>query len=105
MVPHTTATVILDFLVTFVRWQLSNFLHTYPAEIFPTRVRSMAAGAVDRISRVKTSMFAFPITTYLLPHGLLAPMSPIWRCIVIVVIDIAVFGPRSSVLAVEEIAA
>ena len=105
MVPHTTATVILDFLVTFVRWQLSNFLHTYSAEIFPTRVSSMAAGAVDRISRVKTSMFAFPITTYLLPHGLLAPMSLIWRCIVIVVIDIAVFGPRSSVLAVEEIAA
>lgn len=105
VVANTTATVILGFLVTFVLWQFSNFLHTYQAEIFPTRVRSTAAGAVYSISRMTTSMFVFIITTYLLPHGLLASFSLIWLCILVVVIDIGVFGPKSSGLAVEEIAA
>jgi len=50
-------------------------------------------------------MFVFIITTYLLPHGLLASFSLIWLCNLVVVVDIGVFGPKSSRLAVEEIAA
>lgn len=104
-VASTVATVVLGFLVTFVLWQFSNFLHTYQAEIFPTRVRSTAAGTVYSVSRMTTSLFVYLITTYLLPHGLLASFSLVWLCIVVVVIDISVFGPKSSRLAVEEIAA
>lgn len=103
-VSNTTATVILGFLVTFVLWQFSNFLHTYQAEIFPTRVRSTAAGTVYSISRISTSLFIFLIMTYLLPHGLLASFSLVWLCIVVVAVDIGLFGPKSSQLAVEEIA-
>lgn len=103
-VANVAATVILGFFVTFTLWQFSNFLHTYQAEIFPTRVRCTAAGAVYSVSRISTSLFVFIITTYLLPHGILASYALIWLLILIVVVDIGVFGPKTSRLQVEDIA-
>lgn len=103
-VSSTALTVVFGFIVAFILWQFSNFLHTYQAEIFPTRVRSTAAGTVYSISRLTTSLFVYIITTWLLPHGLLASFSLIWLCIVVVVVDVAVFGPKTSRLTVETIA-
>lgn len=103
-VSSTAATVVFGFIVAFILWQFSNFLHTYQAEIFPTRIRSTAAGTVYSVSRLSTSLFVYIITTWLLPHGLLAVYSLIWVFIVIVVIDVAVFGPNASRRTVETIA-
>ena len=103
IVNNVAVAVLLGFLVTFTLWQFSNFLHTYQAEIFPTRVRSTAAGSVYAVSRISTSILTFIITTLFLPHGVLASFGIIWLFIVIVVIDIGVFGPKSSRLRVEEI--
>ncbi|MFZ0217595.1 MAG: MFS transporter, partial [Candidatus Dormiibacterota bacterium] len=102
-VPSDTATVVLGFLVTFTLWNFSNFLHTYQAEIFPTRVRSTAAGTVYSVSRISTSILVLIITAFFLPHGLLATYGVIWVFIVIVVVDIAVFGPRTSRRRLEQI--
>lgn len=104
LVSNVAATVILGFLVTFTLWQFSNFLHTYQAEIFPTRVRSTAAGAVYSVSRISTSLIVLMITTIFLPHGLVATFGIIWLFIAIVVIDIGFFGPKVSQLRVEHIA-
>lgn len=102
-VPSVVVTVVLGFLVTFTLWQFSNFLHTYQAEIFPTRVRSTAAGTVYSVSRISTSILVLMITTIFLPHGLLATFGIIWVFIVIVVIDIGVFGPKTSRRRLEKI--
>jgi putative MFS transporter len=104
VVANDVATVILGFLTTFVLWQFSNFLHTYQAEIFPTRVRSTAAGTVYSVSRISTSLIVLMITTVFLPHGLIATFAVIWLFIIIVAIDIGVFGPKVSQLRVERIA-
>lgn len=104
IVDNVVAAVVLGFLVIFILWQFSNFLHTYQAEIFPTRVRTTAAGTVYSVSRISTSILVFMITAVFLPHGLLASFGIIWLFIVIVVVDIGVFGPKSSNLRVEEIA-
>jgi putative MFS transporter len=104
IVGNTAIVVVLGFLTTFTLWQFSNFLHTYQSEIFPTRVRSTASGTVYSVSRVSTSLFTYVITTVFLPHGVLPSFAIIWVFIVIVVIDIAVFGPKSSKLQVEQIA-
>jgi putative MFS transporter len=98
-----TATVIFGFLTTFTLWQFSNFLHTYQAEIFPTDVRTTAAGAVYSVSRITTSLWVYVLGTLLLPHGIAVSFALIWVLIVIVAVDIGAFGPRSSGLAVEEI--
>jgi putative MFS transporter len=104
VVANVAAAVILGFLVTFTLWQFSNFMHTYQAEIFPTRVRTAAAGTVYSVSRVSTSILVFMITALFLPYGLLATFGVIWVFIAIVVVDIGVFGPKTSQLQVEKIA-
>jgi putative MFS transporter len=101
---NVTVTVIFGFLTTFTLWQFSNFLHTYQAEIFPTDVRTTAAGAVYSVSRISTALWVYVIGTLLAPDGILASFGLIWVFIMIIVIDIGVFGPRSSRLAVEQIA-
>ncbi|HEY1703039.1 MAG TPA: MFS transporter [Trebonia sp.] len=101
---NTAVVVILGFLTTFTLWMFSNFLHTYQAEVFPTRVRSTAAGTVYSVSRVSTSLFTYIITTVFLPHGLLPTFAIIWVFIIVVVVDIGLFGPKTSLLRVEEIA-
>jgi putative MFS transporter len=101
---NVTVTVIFGFLTTFTLWQFSNFLHTYQAEIFPTEVRTTAAGAVYSVSRISTALWVYVIGTVLAPDGILVSFGLIWLFIAIIAIDIGVFGPRSSRLAVEEIA-
>lgn len=103
LVANVVATVILGFFVAFVLWNFSNFYHTYQAEIFPTRVRSMAAGTVYSVSRISTSILVAIITTFFLPHGLLATYAVIWLFIVIVVVVIWVFGPHTSRRTLESI--
>ena len=103
LVPNVTATVVLGFFVAFILWNFSNFLHTYQAEIFPTRVRSMAAGTTYSVSRISTTIFLLIITTYFLPLGLLPTYGFIWFLILVVVVDIGVFGPLTSGKRLEAI--
>ena len=104
LVPNVIVTVVLGFLTTFTLWNFSNFLHTYQAEIFPTRVRSSAAGTVYSVSRISTSLLVLMITAIFLPRGLLATFGIIWVFILIVAVDIGLFGPKSSQKMVEKIA-
>jgi MFS transporter, putative metabolite:H+ symporter len=101
---NSALTVILGFITACILWQFSNFLHTYQAEIFPTRVRSSAAGFTYSISRMTTSLFVYVITTWLLPHGVVPSFGLIWLCIIIVVANVSLFGPKTSQRTVEAIA-
>ncbi|MGC8546291.1 MAG: MFS transporter [Thermoplasmata archaeon] len=100
---NITIAVILGFLVAFFLWNFSNFYHTYQAEIFPTRIRPTAAGTVYSVSRISTSILTLFIAYVFLPHGALAVFAIIWVFVLIVVIDILLFGPRTSKKTVEEI--
>lgn len=103
LTPNVVATVILGFFVAFVLWNFSNFYHTYQAEIFPTRVRSMAAGTVYSVSRISTSILVAIISTFFLPLGLLPTYGVIWFFIVVVVVVIWIFGPLTSRRHLEDI--
>jgi len=100
---NITVAVILGFLVAFFLWNFSNFYHTYQAEIFPTRIRPTAAGTVYSVSRISTSILVLLIAYLFLPHGALAVFGIIWVFVIIVVIDILLFGPKTSRKTVEEI--
>ncbi|HEX7326533.1 MAG TPA: MFS transporter [Rhodanobacteraceae bacterium] len=100
---NASLVVVLGFLEAFVLWTFSNFYHTYQAEIFPTRVRAMAAGSVYAVSRVSTSILVAIIVSIFLPMGLLATYLLVWLFIVIVCIDIAVFGPKTTKVTLEQI--
>jgi putative MFS transporter len=104
MVNNVYLIVIFGFITTFILWNFSNFFHAYQAEIFPTRIRPTAAGTVYAVSRVSTAILVLLITDIFLPHGVLASFGIIWVFIAIVVLDIGIFGPRSSRERVETIA-
>ncbi len=93
--------VIFGFITTFILWNFSNFFHAYQAEIFPTRVRPTAAGTVYSVSRVSTSILVLFITALILPHGVLASFAVIWVFIAIVVLDLAILGPKATKEQVE----
>ncbi len=95
--------IIFGFITTFILWNFSNFFHAYQAEIFPTRVRPTAAGTVYSVSRVSTSILVLFIAAVILPHGVLASFGIIWVFIAIVVIDLALLGPKSTGKQVEKI--
>ena len=100
---NTVLVVVFGFLEAFVLWTFSNFYHTYQAEIFPTRVRAMAAGSVYAVSRVSTSILVAIIVSVFLPMGLLATYLFVWLFIVVVCIDIGIFGPKTTNLLLEHI--
>jgi putative MFS transporter len=101
---HVALVVALGFLEAFVLWCFSNFYHTYQAEIFPTRVRSTAAGTVYAVSRISTSILVAIIVAVFLPLGLVATYLFVWSFIVIVCVTIGGFGPRTTGQALERIA-
>jgi putative MFS transporter len=96
--------IIFGFITTFILWNFSNFFHAYQAEIFPTRIRPTAAGTVYAVSRVSTAILTLLIVAVFLPHGVIASFGIIWVFILIVVIDLAVLGPKASKVQVENIA-
>lgn len=104
LIASETAAVIFGFITTFFLWQFSNFQHTYQAEIFPTRVRTTAAGTTYSVSRISTTIFVLLITNVFLPWGIGATFALIWLLIAVVVFDIGLFGPKTSGLSVDEIA-
>ncbi|NON63470.1 MFS transporter [Acidianus sp. RZ1] len=97
------AVVTLGFLTAFLLWNFSNFFHQYQAEIFPTRVRTTAAGFVYAWSRISTSFLLIIIGAFFLPHGPLAVFEFAWLLIAIIFVDLAVLGPKATGKKLEEI--
>lgn len=100
---NTALVVTFGFFEAFVLWTFSNFYHTYQAEIFPTHVRAMAAGSVYAVSRISTSILVAIIVSVFLPMGLLATYLFVWLFVVVVCVDIGVFGPKTTNVLLEQI--
>ncbi|MCL5783358.1 MAG: MFS transporter [Candidatus Thermoplasmatota archaeon] len=96
--------VIFGFLTTFSLWNFSNFLHQYNAEVFPTRVRTTAAGFVYSLSRISTAILVLIIAAVFAPLGNMAIFAFIWVLVVVCVVDLIAFGPKTSGRKIEEIA-
>ncbi|HLH85898.1 MAG TPA: MFS transporter [Thermoplasmataceae archaeon] len=96
--------VLFGFITTFALWNFSNFLHQYNAEVFPTRVRTTAAGTVYSVSRVSTSILTLLIAAFILPLGDIYVFVVIWIFVLICTVDLISLGPRTSRKRVEEIA-
>ena len=82
---------------------MSYSYHAYQAELFPTRVRARAVGFVYSFSRISAAISAFMIAFFLQNFGDIGVFAFIAASMVVVVISIGVFGPRTRGLALEEI--
>jgi putative MFS transporter len=90
--------------ITVTNTLLSYAFHTYQAELFPTRVRARAVGFVYSFSRISTVFSSFMIAFFLRDFGTVGVFAFIGAAMLVVVIAIGGFGPRTRGLALEQIA-
>jgi putative MFS transporter len=82
---------------------LSVAFHAYQAELFPTRVRAQAVGFVYSWSRLSAIFTSFLIAFVLRDFGVTGVFALIAGSMLVVVLSIGIFGPRTRGMALEEI--
>jgi len=98
------AIVVVGILITLGGQILSVSYHAYQTELFPTRIRSRAAGLVYSFSRIGAAFSGFLIAFFLKDFGVVGVFAAITTCYLIVVIAIGGWGPRTIGKRLDEIA-
>ena len=81
--------------ITFSSNLLSFGFHSYQPELFPTQVRARAIGFVYSISRLSATFSGFMVAYCLREFGTVGVFTLIVGAMVVVVVSIGVFGPRT----------
>ncbi len=104
---HAPAAVLiaLGVLITTSNNLMSYSYHAYQAELFPTRVRARAVGFVYSFSRLSTVFTSLMIGFFLQNFGTGGVFGFIAFAMLVVMVSIGGFGPRTNNLALEEISA
>ncbi len=102
---QTTVALLIVFgvLITLSNNILSNTFHGYQTELFPTRVRARAVGFTYSFSRISTVFASFIIGFFLQTAGTKGVFGLIAFAMAMVVLSIAVLGPRTNALELEQI--
>lgn len=95
--------VIFGFLYTLVSNVFSNAFHIYQAEIFPTSVRATAAGSAYSLSRLMSGLMPFMLLPVLNHYGSAAMFSVVAVAMGLIMVDIGLFGPRSTGRSLEDV--
>jgi putative MFS transporter len=94
--------VLAGALITIFSYWFSAILHTYQAELFPTRVRATGVGFTYSWSRL-SAMFSTLVIGVLLSHSVLAVFAFMAAAMFGVAVLIGLFGPRTNAVALEHI--
>jgi len=96
--------ILFGLLITFCNTTLASNATAYQAEIFPTEIRSRALGFVHSFGRI-TGVAASFIVALILEHlGVPAVFVLIGASMLIVMLSIGLFGPRTNHRSLEELA-
>ena len=95
--------IVLGVLVTLCNNWMSYSFHSYQSELFPTRIRARAVGFVYSWSRLSAALSGLAVAWLLHFGGVLAVFGFIAFSMLIVVISIGGFGPRTAGLPLEAI--
>ena len=98
-----TLLIVLGVLVTLCNNWMSFSFHNYQSELFPTRIRSRAIGFVYSWSRLSAALSGLVVGYLLGLGGVSAVFTFIAFSMLIVVISIGGFGPRTRGMALEAI--
>jgi len=103
---QTTAVgvVLFGVLITLSSNWFSFAFHAYQTELYPTRIRAQAVGFVYSWSRLGAIVSSFVIAFILRLYGNLGVFTLIALGMMIVVLVIGVWGPKTNRLGLEEIA-
>jgi putative MFS transporter len=95
--------ILFGVLITLANNILSFSFHAYQTELFPTRIRARAVGFTYAFSRISTVFVSFMIGFFLQTGGVPAVFSFIAGSMLIVILAIGLFGPRTRNLQLERI--
>jgi MFS transporter, putative metabolite:H+ symporter len=96
--------IVFGVLITLSNNILSYAFHSYQTELFPTRVRARAVGFTYAFSRISTVFASFIIAwCFANFNGTTGVFGLIAIAMLMVVLSIGVFGPRTRNLALESI--
>jgi putative MFS transporter len=98
-----TLIIVFGVCVTLCNNLMSYSFHNYQSELFPTRIRSRAVGFVYSWSRLSAALSGLVVAYLLNLGGVNAVFSFIAFSMLIVVVSIGGFGPRTRGLALEAI--
>ena len=96
--------ILFGVLITLANNILSYSFHSYQSELFPTRVRARAVGFTYAFSRIST-VFASFVIGFFFAHfnGTTGVFGLIAFAMLMVVLSIGIFGPRTANLELEKI--
>ncbi|MFM0137364.1 MFS transporter [Caballeronia grimmiae] len=97
------ALIALGVLISLAGQTISVCYHAYQAELFPTAIRCRANGLVYSASRIGAMMSGFIIAALLRDFGVVGVFAGITACMLVVVVSIGVFGPRTNGKRLEEL--
>jgi len=95
--------VFFGILITLGNAWFSATYHTYQAELFPTPIRAQAVGFVYAWSRFSSIFVGFLIAAMLRAHGTLGVFLMIGSAMVVVALDIGIFGPNTNGRDLDEL--
>ncbi|KWV48443.1 MFS transporter [Bradyrhizobium macuxiense] len=95
--------VALGIAMAFASNCLTFSYRAYQAELFPTRMRSRAIGAVYSVSRISAMFSGFLIAFCLRDYGVTGVFALIAGAMAIVVATIGLFGPRTNGLKLDAV--
>ncbi|MEI7297450.1 MFS transporter [Paraburkholderia tropica] len=95
--------VSLGVLLTLAGNCMSFSYRAYQAELFPTRIRARCIGTVYSVSRLSAMFSGFLIAFFLHHYGVSGVFAVIVGSMLIVVVVIGAFGPRTRGLRLEQI--
>jgi MFS transporter, putative metabolite:H+ symporter len=95
--------ILLGVLLTCSNNWMSVAFHTYQSELFPTRIRAQAVGFVYSWSRFSAIFTSLMIGFFLHHFGVSGVFAFIAASMLVVVLSIGIFGPRTRGLALEAI--
>ncbi|HEY2934117.1 MAG TPA: MFS transporter [Acidobacteriota bacterium] len=99
-VRHPALVVLFGALITTLSYWFSAVLHTYQAELFPTRARATGVGFTYSWSRLSAALSSLVIGA-MLAHGVFAVILLISAAWLGVAIIIGAFGPRTNAIPLE----
>jgi putative MFS transporter len=95
--------VVFGFLYTLVSNIFSNAFHIFQAEIYPTAIRATAVGSAYSLSRLTSALMPFVLLPVLKLYGATALFSVVAVAMVLIMIVVGTFGPRTSGRSLEEV--
>jgi putative MFS transporter len=100
---NAVAVIFFGVMVTLSNNWMSFAFHNYQAELFPTRIRARAVGFVYSWSRVSAAFVGLLIGFFLREGGAISVALFIGAAMIVMVITIGAFGPKTRHLSLEEI--